>query len=162
MAGPRAVAVWAAATVAILLAAACGGKPSPEAAAFSDVIRGSQTAELNLDGQPELAKYYVATLLARKVAEHQDGLRRMAEAGAGGRVGGVRTLTLKDVQVSGETANVSAEVTVWFKTAQFSYQSVTSRPEVTNIIDLDLHLVKDGGTWKIDQEHWRFAPGGGP
>jgi hypothetical protein len=32
----------------------------------------------------------------------------------------------------------------------------------TNVIDLDTHLVKDGGTWKIDREHSQFAPGGGP
>jgi hypothetical protein len=37
-----------------------------------------------------------------------------------------------------------------------------SQPAETNVIDLDLHLVKDGGGWKIDQEHWRSAPGGGP
>jgi hypothetical protein len=161
MTGPRAVAPWVAATVAIVLTA-CGGKPSPEASALANVIRGAQAAELNLDGRTELAKYYVGPLLVRKVAQHQDGIRRMAEAGAGGRVGGVRKLDLKNVQVSGATAKVSAEVTVWFKTAQFWYQSVTSRPEATNVIDLDLHLLKDGGTWKIDQEHWQFAPGGGP
>jgi hypothetical protein len=163
---------------------ACGGKPPPEASALADAIRGAQIAELNLEVVPagyngpgssastiqpvldlvptELGKYYVGALLARKVTQYQDGIRGMAQAGAGGRVGGVRTLTLKDVQVSGATAKVSAEVTVWFKTAQFWDQSVTSRPEATNVIDLDLHLVKDGGTWKIDQEHSQFAPGGGP
>jgi hypothetical protein len=31
-----------------------------------------------------------------------------------------------------------------------------------SLIDLDLHLVRDGDAWKIDQESWRFAPGGGP
>jgi hypothetical protein len=54
-------------------------------------------------------------------------------------------------------------VTVWFKTAQFWYQPVTSQPRAaTNIIDIDLYRVKDGGAWKIDQEQWQFAPGGGP
>jgi hypothetical protein len=161
MAGPSALAPWVAATVAIVLTA-CGGKPSPEASALANVIRGAQTAELNPDGKPDLARYYVGTLLARKVAEHQLALRQRVEAGAGGSIGGVRTLTLKDVQVTGATAKVSAEVTVWFKSAQFSGQSVISRPEATNIIDLVVHLVKDGGTWKIDQEHWQFAPAGGP
>jgi hypothetical protein len=183
MAGPSAGIPLVAATMAIVLAA-CGGRPSPEEAALANAIRGAQTAELNLDSLPagyhgpgssaalmqpvpdhvptELAKYYVGPLLAHKVAQHQAGIHGMAEAGAGGRVGGVRTLDLKNVQVSGGTAKVSAEVTVWFKSAQFWYQSVTSRSEATNVIDLDLHLVKDGGTWKIDQEHWQFAPGGGP
>jgi hypothetical protein len=176
--------MWVAATAGIGLAAACGERPSPEEAALASVIRGAQTAELNLVVVPagyqgpgssaevmqpvldriqtELAKYYVGSLLASKVTQYQDGIRGMARAGAGARVGGVRRLTLKDVQVSGATAQVSAEVTVWFKSAQFWYQSVTGRPEATNVIDLDLHLVKDGGTWKIDQEHWQFAPGGGP
>src|SRR5207244_1062951 len=86
----------------------------------------------------------------------------MTEAGAGGRIGGVRALDLKDVQVSGATAKVRAEVTVWFKTAQVWDQSVTSRPEATNIIDLDLQLIKDAGTWKMDREDSQFAPGGGP
>ena len=184
MAGSRAVASWVAATVAILLASACGQRPSPEQAALANVIRGSQTAELNLevvpDGyhgpgssaaliqpaldhvQTELAKYYVGSLLARKVTQHQDAIRGMAEAGAGGRIGGVRALDLKDVQVSGATAKVRAEVTVWFKTAQVWDQSVTSRPEATNIIDLDLQLIKDAGTWKIGREDSQFAPGGGP
>jgi hypothetical protein len=95
--------------------------------------------------------------------QHQNGIRQMAEAGGGGRVGGVKRLDLRGVRVSGTSANVSAEVTVWFNSAQFWYQPVTSRPgSATNIIDLDLHLVKDGGTWKIDHEHWQFAPGGGP
>ena len=183
MAGSRAVALWVAAA-AILLASACGQRASPEEVALASVIRGAQTAELNLEVVPsgyngpgssadviqpvldrvqtELAKYYVGSLLARKVTQHQDAIRGMAEAGAGGRIGGVRALDLKDVQVSGATAKVRAEVTVWFKTAQVWDQSVTSRPEATNIIDLDLHLVKDGGSWKIDQEQSQFAPGGGP
>ena len=180
----RPLTKWVAAAVVIGLASACGQRPSPEEAALASVIRGAQTAELNLVVVPagyhgpessadviqpvldrvktELAKYYVGSLLASKVTQYQDGVRGMAQAGAGARVGGVRRLTLTDVQVSGATAKVSAEVTVWFKTAQFWNQSVTGRPEATNVIDLDLHLVKDGDSWKIDQEHWQFAPGGGP
>jgi hypothetical protein len=158
--------------------------PSAESAAVADVIRGAQTAELNLDTVPagyqgpggsaevmqpvldhvqtELARYYVGTLLARKVAEHQGGIRAIAEAGGGGRIGGVKALDLKDVQVSDQTAKVRAQVTVWFKTAQFWYQPVTSQPAATNVLDLDLHLVRDADGWKIDEEHWQFAPGGGP
>src|SRR5256886_17321396 len=102
--------------------------------------------------QTEVANYYVGYLIARKVYQDQDANRGKAEAGAGGRIGGVRALDLKDVQVSGATAKVRAEVTVWFKNAQVWDQSVTSRPEATNIIDLDLQLIKDGGSWKIDQE----------
>jgi hypothetical protein len=184
MTGPRAVATWVAATVAIVLATACSQKPSPEAAALVGVVRGAQTAELNLETVPagyqgpgtsgelvqpeldhvqtELAKYYVGALLARKVAQYQNGIRGMAEGGGGGRVGGVRRLDLRDVQVSGGSATVRAEVTVWFKSAQFWYQSVSIQPEATNVIDLDVHLVKDGGSWKIDKEHSQFAPGGGP
>jgi hypothetical protein len=185
MTRPRAVAAWVAASVAIVLATAWSEKPSPDAAALADAIRGAQTAELNLETVPvgyhgpgssaelmqpvldhvptELAKYYVGTLLARKVTQHQNGIRQMAEAGGGGRrIGGVKTLALRVVWVSGATAIVSAEVTVWFKTAQSWNQPVSSQPAETNVIDLDLHLVKDGGTWKIDQEHSQFAPGGGP
>ena len=184
MTGRGAVAISVVAIGVMGLAAACGPKPSPEEAAFASVIRGAQTAELNLEvvpagyqgpGSPaeliqpvldrvqtELARFYVGSLLARKVTQYQEGIRGMAEAGSGGRVGGVRALDLKNVQVSGGTAKVSAEVTVWFKSAQLWDQSVTSQPEATNVIDLDLHLVKDGGAWKIDQEHSQFAPGGGP
>lgn len=184
MIGPRVLTPWVAATVVIGLATACGGSPSPEASALADAIRGAQTAEVNAEVVPagyhgpgssteliqpaldhvqtELAKYYVGSLLARKVTQHQDAIRGMAEAGAGGRIGGVRALALKDVQVSGATAKVRAEVTVWFKTAQVWDQSVTSRPEAINIIDLDLQLIKDGDTWKIDREDSQFAPGGGP
>jgi hypothetical protein len=183
MAGGNAVAPWVAVTMAIVLTA-CAEKLSPEASALADVIRGAQTAELNTDVVPpeyhgpgssasamqpvldrvptELGKYYVGSLLARKVTEHQDGIRGMAQAGAGGRAGGIRKLDLKKVQISGATATVSAKVTVWFKTAQFWDQSVTSRPEASNVVDLHLHLVKDGDGWKIDQEQWEFAPGGGP
>ena len=140
MAGPRALAPLVAAAVATVLATACGGSPSPEASVLADAIRGAQTAELNAEVVPagyhgpgssaeliqpaldhvqtELAKYYVGSLLARKVTQHQDAIRGMAEAGARGRVGGVRTLILKDAQVSGATAKVSAEVTLWFKTAR--------------------------------------------
>jgi hypothetical protein len=185
MTGPSAVAIWVAATVAIVLATACGERQSPEAVALADVIRGAETAELNLgivpagyrgpgsspalmqpvldDVPTALRKYYVGTLLARKVTHYQDDIRGRAEAGGGGRIGGVKTLDLRDVRVSGTSANVKAEVTVWFNTAQFWYQPVPSQPRAaTNTIDLDLHLVKDGGAWKIDEEHWQFAPGGGP
>jgi hypothetical protein len=189
MTGPRpaarsVVAASVAATVVILLATACRQPPSAESAALTGVIRGAQTAELNLDSvragyqgpgsspnvmqpvldhvQTELAKYYVGTLLTRKVTEHQEGIRAMAKSGGGGRIGGVRALDLKDVRVSDQTANAKAEVTLWFTSAQFWYQPVTSRPAATNVIDLDLHLVRDAGGWKIDQEHWQFAPGGGP
>jgi hypothetical protein len=182
--GRSAVATWLAATLAIALASACSERPSPQVAALADVIRGAQTAELKLqtlpdgyngpgssselmrplldDGQTELAKYYVGTLLTRKVAEYQRDVGAMFSAGGGGRVGGVKTLSLSNIQVNGTTAKVSAEVTVWFKTAQFWYQSPTTRMPETNIIDLELHLVKDGGSWKIDQEHQQYAPGGGP
>jgi len=96
--------------------------PAPaESAALADVIREAQTAELNLDTVPagyqgpgspatvmqpvldhvqtELAKYYVGTLLARKVEQYQAGIRAIAVAGGGARVGGVRALDLKDIQV---------------------------------------------------------------
>jgi hypothetical protein len=96
------------ATMAIVLTA-CGGKPPPEASALADAIRGAQIAELNLEVVPagyngpgssaeliqpaldhvqtELAKYYVGSLLARKVTQHQDGTRGMAKAGpVGGSV----------------------------------------------------------------------------
>ncbi|HXM53526.1 MAG TPA: hypothetical protein VN913_09630 [Candidatus Binatus sp.] len=184
MTRPRPVATWVAATLVIMLGSACSGRPSPEAAALADVIRGAQTAELNLETVPagyhgpgssaesiqpvldqvptQLTKYYVGTLLAGKVTQHQNGIRQMAAGGGGGRIGGVKTLALRDVRVSSATATVSAEVTVWFKTAQFWNQPVSSQPAETNVIDLDLHLVRDGGTWKIDQEHSQFAPGGGP
>lgn len=166
MTRPRAVAPFLAGIVVSTLATACGQPPSPESAALADVIRGAQTAQLNLDTvdqvQTELGKYYVGTLLVRKVTERQDEVRAMAQAGGGGRIGGVKALDMRDVQVSGQTANVSAEVTLWFKTAQFWYQPVAGRPAATNVVDLDLHLVRDAGGWKIDQEHWQFAPGGGP
>jgi hypothetical protein len=184
MTRPAALATFIAGAVVSALATACGQPPSAESAALADVIRGVQTAQLNLDTVPagyngpgdsadvmqpvldhvqsELAKYYVGTLLTRKVTERQDEVRAMAKAGGGGRIGGVKVLDLKDVQVSGQTAKVRAEVTLWFKTAQFWYQPVASRPAATNIVDLDLHLVRDPGGWKIDQEHWQFAPGGGP
>src|SRR3979411_140570 len=105
MAGGNAVVLWAAVTMAIVLTA-CGEKLSPEASALADVIRGAQTAELNTDVVPpeyhgpgsaasamqpvldrvrtELGKYYIGSLLTRKVNEHQDGIRGMAQAGAGG------------------------------------------------------------------------------
>ncbi len=149
MTGPRAPAPLVAATVATVLATACGGSQSPEASALADAVRGAQTAELNVEVVPagyhgpgssaeliqpaldhvqtELAKYYVGSLLARKVTQHQDAIRGMAQVGAGGRIGGVRALDLKDVQVSGATAKVRAEVTVWFKTAQVWDQSVSSK-----------------------------------
>jgi hypothetical protein len=166
MTRPTAVATFIAAAVVSVLATACGQPPSAESAALADVIRGAQTAELNLEAvdqvQTDLAKYYVGTLLTRKATEHQSTIRATAKAGGGERIGGVMALDVKDVQVSGQTAKVRAEVTLWFKTAQFWYQPVASRPVATNIVDLDLHLVRDAGGWKIDQEHWQFAPGGGP
>jgi hypothetical protein len=161
-----AVATFIAGAVMSVLATACGQPPSAESAALADVIRDAQTAELNLETvdqvQTELAKYYVGTLLTRKVTEHQDAIRATANAGGGARIGGVKGLDLKDVRVSGQTAKVRAQVTLWFKTAQFSYQPVASQPAATNVVDLDLHLVRDAGGWKIDQEQWQFAPGGGP
>ena len=53
MTGPRALAPLVAATVATVLATACGGSPSPEASALADAIRGAQTAELNLEVVPD-------------------------------------------------------------------------------------------------------------
>jgi hypothetical protein len=158
--------------------------PSAESVALADVIRRAQTAELNLERLPagyqgpgssaevlrpaldhvqtELARYYVGTLLAQKIAEHEGGIRALAEAGGGDRIGGVKALDLKDVHVSGQTARVRAEVTLWFETAQVWYQPVASQPAASNIVDLDLHLVRNAGGWKIDEEHRQFAPGGGP
>ena len=166
MTAPRTAAPWVAAIALIVLTTACSQKPSPESTALADVIRGAQTAELNVDTAPDiqaaLEKYYTGPLLSRKAIQYQTATRAKADAGGGDRIGGVKTLDLKSVQVTGATATVSAEVTVWFKTAQFHYQSASSQPTETNIIDLDLHLIKDGGVWKIDQEHSQFAPGGGP
>jgi hypothetical protein len=100
MTASRTVSTWVAATAVIGLAAACGQRPSPEEAALASVIRGAQTAELNLVVVPagyqgpessadviqpvldrvktELAKYYVGSLLASKVTQYQDGVRGMA------------------------------------------------------------------------------------
>lgn len=184
MTGPRTVAILFVAIAVGVLATACVKPPSAESAALADVIRGAQTAELNLDTVPagyqgpsspaevmqpvldhvqtELARYYVGTLLASKVTLDQEGIRQMAKAGGGGRTGGVTALDLKDVQVSGQAATVRAEVTLRFKSAQFWYQPVAGRPAATNIVDLDLHLVRGADGWRIDQEHSQFAPGGGP
>jgi hypothetical protein len=170
------------AALLLTMLAACG--PPAESRALSDVIRGAQTAELNLanppshyhiDGvgadalqpmldhaQAELSKYYAGDLLRQKISTHQDGIRGLLAAKAGGRVGGVSAIDLQDVRVSGRTAQVKARVTVWFKTAQFWWQDPSSRPSATNVMDLDLHLIRADGAWKIDRETWRFAPGGGP
>jgi hypothetical protein len=40
MTAPSAVAAWVGATIAIVLATACSERPSSEAAALADVIRG--------------------------------------------------------------------------------------------------------------------------
>jgi hypothetical protein len=170
------------AALLLTLLAACG--PPAESRALSDVIRGAQTTELNVanppshyhtDGvgsdalgpmldraQAELSKYYTGDLLRQKISSHQDGIRGLLEAKAGGTVGGVSSIDVKDVHVSGRSAQVKARVTVWFKTAQFWWQDPSSRPSATNVMDLDRHLIQADGAWKIDQETWRFAPGGGP
>jgi len=162
--------------------AACG-QPA-ESRALSDVIRGAQTAELSVTNPPsqyhaagvasdvlqpmldhaqtELSKYYVGDLLRQKIAGKRGEIRDMLSAKAGGSVGGVSLVDLKDVRVSGRTAQVKARVTVWFKSAQFWWQDPGTRPSATNVMDLDVHLVQAGGAWRIDQETWQFAPGGGP
>jgi len=80
--------------------------PSAESVELAAVIRGAQTAELNLEtipvgyqgpgtsavvmepvldrAQTELARYYVGTLLAHKVAEYQSGTKRSPTPGAVG------------------------------------------------------------------------------
>src|SRR2546427_360358 len=107
MTAPRTAARWVAAVALIVLATACGQKLPPESAALVDVIRGAQTAELNLDTAPdiqvELAKYYTGPLLSRKAIQYQTAIRAKADAGGGDRIGGVKTLDLKSVQVSGAT-----------------------------------------------------------
>src|SRR2546428_13077996 len=84
---PRAGALLAAATVIIVLATACGQKPSPESAALADVIRGARTAALNVDTLPDiqagLAKYYSGLLLARKATQDQTPIRPIRDAGGG-------------------------------------------------------------------------------
>jgi hypothetical protein len=112
--------------------------------------------------QTELSRYYAGGLLAKKISDQQRAIRTMVSARAGGSVGGVSALDLKDVQSAGGAARVKARVTVWFKTAQFWWQDPKTRPRASNVIDLDLNLVRDGGVWKINQESSNFAPGGGP
>jgi hypothetical protein len=148
------------------------------------VIRAAQAAELNLVNPPDtyradglavdvlqpmldhaqtvLSKYYAGGLLTRKISEKQGAIRTMLSARAGGSVGGVSALDLKDVQSSGGTARVKARVTIWFKTAPFWWQDPKTDPSASNVIDLDLHLIRDASVWKIDRESWQFAPGGGP
>ena len=162
------------------LLAGCAG--SVESRTFADIIRGAQSAELNVtkppaqylsngvaDLQPlldrtlaELSRYYAGDLLAQTVSRYQAEIRSVLSTKSGGRVGGVTSVELKDVTLSGRTARVKARVTVWFKTAQFWWQDPGARPSASNVMDLDLHLVQDGGRWKIDQEISQFAPGGGP
>lgn len=151
---------------------------------FKDVIRGAETAFLNLDDFPpsyrqngnhdavlhpmldrvetSLGRYYSGELLRKRVQEEQEGRRGIFAGGGGGRVGGVSDLNLSDLRVSGDQAWAHARVTVWFKTAQFSYQDPRAFPSATNVLDLDLHFVEVNGRWKIDREADAFAPGGGP
>src|SRR5256885_10633560 len=94
MTAPRTAARWVAAVALIVLATACGQKLPPESVALVDVIRGAQTAELNLDSAPdiqaELAKYYSGPLLARKATQYQTAIRAIRDAGGGERIGGVK------------------------------------------------------------------------
>jgi hypothetical protein len=170
--------------LSVLLSCLTSCSPSAQSRSFADVIRDAQSAELNVTDPParyladgvgadllqpmlnrmetELSKYYAGDLLAQKISEHQGEIRAMLSARAGGRVGGVSSVDLVDVQMSGRTARVKARVSVWFKTAQFWSQDPRTRPSATNVMDLDLHLIQNGGRWKIDEEIWRFAPSGGP
>ena len=166
----------------LLVLAGCG--EPPQSKALADVVRGEQTARLNVDDFPvsyrhdgnaavilqpmldrvaaSFARYDSEPLLTRRVAEEQQGLRQVLDARGGGRIGGVADLTMSDVQVSGHEARAHARVTVWFKSAQFWQQDPRTFPSATNILDLDLQFVEVNGRWTIDREAEAFAPGGGP
>ena len=150
---------------ALLCALLAGCGESAESRALSNVIRGAQAAELNLMNPPdsyraeglatdvlqpmidraqtELSKYYAGGLLTKKLLEKQGAIRTMLSARAGGSVGGVSALDLKDVQSSRGAARVKARVTIWFRAAQFWWQDPKTRPSASNVIDLELHLIRD-------------------
>lgn len=167
---------------AALVLIACGQPLG--SAALSDVVRNAETAQLNATDPPagyirtgdaapvrqlmvdranaELARFYADPALARELSATDDSINQMLDRKGGGRAGGVTDLELTEVQISGNAARAKARVTVWFKTAQFWWQDPHTRPSATNVIELDLHFVRRDGVWKIDQETWQFAPGGGP
>ena len=76
--------------------------------------------------------------------------------------GGVSGLQLKTVEVQGTKAHVKAEVTIWYKTAQFWTNPRPNLPSASNILDLDLQLTKGVDGWRIESSSEQFAPGGGP
>jgi hypothetical protein len=165
-----------------VLFAACS--QAVDSGPLADVIRKAETAQLNvtdppasyvrtgnaeavrqplLDGaQASLARDYADPALAQEVAVARAGINGMLDQKGGGRVGGVTSLEISAVQINADHASARARVTVWFKSAQSWWQDPHTRPSANNIIDLDLHFVRRDGAWRIDQESWQFAPGGGP
>jgi hypothetical protein len=170
--------------VAGVVFAGCGAQPAAWRP-LADVVRDAQTVELNAtnppasyirDGDPApvrqtmldradaaLRRDYVDPALTQEVSNVDRDITVMLDQKGGGRIGGVTSVELSDVQISGVNANAKARVRVWFKTAQiWSQDPRASAAAATNIIDFDLHFVRLAGAWKIDRESWRFAPGGGP
>jgi hypothetical protein len=164
--------------------AGCGAQPAAWRP-LADVVRDAQAVELNAanppasyvrDGDPDrvrqfmldradaaLRRDYADPALAQQVANVHHDITVMLDEKGGGRIGGVTSVELSEVQISGVNAHARARVSVWFKTAQFwSQDPRASAATATNVIDFDLHFVRLAGAWKIDHESWRFAPGGGP
>lgn len=173
-----------AAVVACVVLVGCGAQPAVFRP-LADLVRDAQTVELNVtnppasyirDGDPTpvrqlmldradvaLARDYADPALAQKVANVDRAITGMLDQKGGGRIGGVTSVVLSDVQISAATAHTKARVIVWFKTAQFWWQDPKAfHWAATSVIDLDLHFVRVDDTWKIDRESWQFAPGGGP
>jgi hypothetical protein len=129
--------------VACVVFAGCGAQPAAWRP-LADVVRDAQAVELNAtnppasyirDGDPgpvrqsmldradaALRRDYVDQALAQEVANVHRDITAMLDQKGGGRTGGVTSVELSDVQISGVTAHAQARVSVWFKTAQFWWQ----------------------------------------
>jgi hypothetical protein len=166
-----------------LVMAACG--EPPEAGPISDVIRGGMTAELNVQvppaayyggvasdemqrqmfghAQTELSRYYSGAALTKKLALAESSIRQVLAQQAGYAMGGgVSDLRLTEIQVTGNSAHVKAEITIWFTVAQSWTSPRPTPPAGANILQLDCELVKGPAGWRISQASEQFAPGGGP
>lgn len=135
--------------------AVAGGKVAPAA---SSAVRQSQKS----DGELAIGKYFTPGQAKHEEIGMNNAIQAESDPKFRNLGAGVSSVKYDNVAVSGNTATLTADVTIWSKFQQQQADGSWTTSDPTNVMVYSVTMSRESGKWLVDSMVGDFAPGEGP
>lgn len=125
-------------------------------------LTASQVTQLKARVPQVYGQYYQGDLLRQRVTTMQGAIDRYNSTEVRYFGGGVDWMRFSKVNITGNSASVTASAMIWAKKAQVQDHGKLVYATPHNQLNYTFTLTKANGAWRISAESWDFAPGSEP